>query len=105
MTENEMILDKLQKLETTTQTHSDRATGFQDEVMNILKGSFVDGKWEPGIAPMLRTQVERVDRLEKSEEQAETHRMTWKHGVGFSFIGAIIASVGNALVNLMPLHK
>jgi len=100
MPDNEAIFKKLEKVEGDVQAHTARAGAFQEEVMNVLKGSFEGGKWEPGIAPMLRTAVERVDRLEAAEKKAEDTRMTWKHGIGFSFLGALLGTAGHSVMSL-----
>lgn len=94
---------KIDNLTASIEAHREGTRAFQSEVMNILKGSFEGGKWEPGMAPLLKDQAGRIERLEEKEKKTEEHRMTWKHGMGFSFIGAAIATGGNALVSM--LHK
>lgn len=93
MADNEAIVAKIDSLTNSVEAHREGSREFQTEVMNILKGSFEGGKWVPGMAPLLKEQAGRIDLLELNEKKLETQRVTWKHGVGFSLVGALISQV------------
>lgn len=97
MPSNEEIFKKLDDVQLDIKQHGEKSSAFQEEVMTILKGSFEGGKWVPGMAPLLKEQVGRIDRIEEKQREETKNQMTWKHGVGFSIIGGLISQFFNNL--------
>jgi hypothetical protein len=93
MANEDRLFNKLDALEASIVAHSEKSMAFQSEVMDVLKGSFEGNEWRPGIAPLLREQIARIDALEEHAKSTTQRRITWWHGVAVAVLGALIGKV------------